>query len=65
MTEQAITNQTAIADIRRRMISGQITYEQAKTEAAPVLDAINAKATEIAKKYNKRAGKLSFAAMMR
>jgi hypothetical protein len=58
---QAIKNQEAIADIQRRMASGELSYDQAKAEAQPIIDGINAKAAEIAKKYNLRAKKISFA----
>jgi hypothetical protein len=65
MTDQAIKNQTDMEDIRKRMLSGVISYDQAKAEAAPIITAINAQSAIIAKKYNKRASKLSFAAIMR
>jgi hypothetical protein len=47
------------------MLNHEITYDEAKKEAQPIIDAINAKNKEIAKKYNKRPSKLSFAAIMR
>lgn len=52
-------------DIRRRMLRGEISYEEAKTEATPIIDEINAKAKELAKKHKVRASKVSFAAIMR
>jgi hypothetical protein len=61
----AIDNRQKIQDIRRRMLSGAITYAQAKDEAEPIITAINARSAEIAKKYGKRASRLSFAAIMR
>ncbi len=63
--EQAIDNQAKMQDIRRRMLNGAITYEQAKAEATPLIEAINAHSAQIAKKYNQKASKLSFAAIMR
>lgn len=63
--QQAVTNQTKIQDIRRRMLTGAISYEQAKAEAQPIIDAINAKAVEVAKRHNVKPGKLNFAAVMR
>lgn len=65
MTNEAQDNQEKIADIKRRMVAKEISYEEAKAEAQPVIDRINAKAAEIAKKYNKRAKKLSFSEIMR
>lgn len=65
MQTQAVDNITAINDIRRRMASGVISYDQAKKEAAPVIERINAKAKEIAKRHGKRPQTVSFAAIMR
>lgn len=65
MTNEAQDNQEKIADIKRRMVAKELSYEDAKLEAQPVIDRINAKAAEIAKKYNKRAKKLSFSEIMR
>lgn len=65
MTQQAVNNREAIADIRRRMLNGEISYAQAKVEAQPVIEAINVKAAELAKKYGKRASKVSFEGIMR
>lgn len=62
---KAIDNREKIKDIRRRMVTGVISYEQAKLEAQPIINDINAKAKELAKKYNMKASKVSFAAMMR
>lgn len=61
----AVLNQQAMKAIRQRMLSGQITYAQAKQEAEPLINAINAKSAEIAKKHNMKASKLNFAAIMR
>ena len=63
--EQAIKNQQDIDDIRKRMVNGAITYQQAKAEAQPVIDRINMQGAIIAKKYGKRATKLQFASIMR
>lgn len=58
-------NIAIIHNIRRRMLNGEITYDEARTEAASTIAAINAKEIELAKKYNKKPGKISFAALMR
>ncbi len=63
--QTAISNQLKIADIRRRMLTHEISYEQAKAEAQPIIDDINTAASQLAKKYKLRAPKVSFAAMMR
>lgn len=44
---------------------GGLTYEQGKKEAQPYFDIINAKAIEIAKKYNTRPKKISWLGMTR
>ena len=62
----AIRNRTKVQMIRRRMLSGEITYEEAKAEAQPIIDQINETAARLAKKHGIKArGKVSFAAMMR
>jgi polyhydroxyalkanoate synthesis regulator phasin len=61
----AAENREKLYGIRRRMLRGEISYEAAKAEAQPLIDAINKKNAEIAKKHGKRAGKISFAAVMR
>jgi polyhydroxyalkanoate synthesis regulator phasin len=63
--EKAVDNQAKIQDIRKRMLSGEITYDEAKAEADPIIDEIYERAKVIAKKYNQRATRLSFAALMR
>jgi polyhydroxyalkanoate synthesis regulator phasin len=66
MKSEAIKNREEIAEIKRKFKSGEISYDQAKAEMQPVLDRINAKSAEIAKKYNKKTvPKVSFAAIMR
>lgn len=63
--QTAIDNQQKIAIIRRRMISGELSYDQAKIAAKPVIDDINAAAKRLAKKYNLPARKLGFEELMR
>jgi hypothetical protein len=61
----ATENQAKIQNIRCRMLNHDITYEQAKAEAQPIIDDINIAAKRLAKKYNLPAHKVNFAAMMR
>jgi hypothetical protein len=65
LSKNAIANRTAIADIRRRMMMGELTPEQAKAEAAPIVARINASGAEIAKKYGRKFKPFSFAYLMR
>lgn len=62
---KALENRDKIRDIRRRMLSGAITYAQAKAEAQPILDDIDAANAKLAKLHNARPYKASFSAMMR
>lgn len=62
---QVTENVRAIRQIKAKMVSGELTYEQAQKDAQPVLDRINQKASELAKKYNTRPHKLGFAELMR
>lgn len=47
------------------MMSGELSYDEAKVEAAPVIAAINDKAALLAKKYNLRVRKVNFSELMR
>lgn len=54
-TDQAAKNRTEIANIKHRYITDEITREEAKALAQPILDRINkataAKTKELNKKY--------------
>lgn len=65
MTTTAAENREKLYGIRKQMLSGQITYDEAKEQAAPVIKAINDKAKEIAKRHGKRPQLVSFGAIMR
>ena len=54
--DQAAKNRTEIANIKRRYVTGEITREEAKALAQPILDRIN-KATAVkTKELNKKYG---------
>jgi hypothetical protein len=61
----AVENQARIQAIRRRLLSGELSYFQAKVEAEPIIAEINNTAKRLAKKYNLPASKVSFAGIMR
>lgn len=65
MTDEAMKNRERIEAIRGQLSHGFITYEQAKQQAEPIIAKINAKAKEIAKKYNQRPRLVSFNEVMR
>lgn len=52
-------------DIKMWLLSGAITYEQAKKDSAVLIDALNKKSAEIAFKYGQNPKKISFASFMR
>lgn len=54
-----------LENIRAWMLSGAITREEAKHKAAPIIDEINKKSVEIAKKYGQRPRLVTFASIMR
>lgn len=51
--------------IRLLLRHGAISYDQAKAQAKPHLEAFNAKAVEIAKKYKVKPRLINFASFMR
>lgn len=64
--DQATKNRQEIADIKHKYLSGEITRDEAKRLAQPILDRINARAIEVAKKHGKRNyPKFNFAEAMR
>lgn len=62
---QALENQAKMRSIRQRLLNGTLSYSEAKAEAEPLIEAIYKQHKVIAKKYNKKAVKLSFASLMR
>lgn len=65
IADEATSNRQIITNIKRRLDLGNISYDQAKAEAKPTIDAINRKAREIAKKYGVRPRLVSFEYLMR
>jgi hypothetical protein len=61
----AVSNRVQIFDIKQRYLSGQITREQAKLEAAPIIERINKRGAEIAKKWHRSYAPQSFIGLMR
>jgi len=55
MTDLAIAaaNRQALAEIKRRYDTGEISREEAKELAQPIIDRVNQRAATIAKKYGK------------
>lgn len=51
--------------IRRDMINGVLTYDEAKEKAQPIIDEMNEIARGIAKKYGKKHQDFTFSKLMR
>ena len=62
----AATNRIEIDDIKQRYLTGQITRQQAQQEAKPIIERINARQQEIARKHGKHNyPKTTFIGLMR
>ena len=55
-SDQAAKNRMDIADIKRRYITGEVTREEAKVLAQPILDRINRATATKTKELNKKYG---------
>ena len=65
MTDKAKANREAINKLKLALNLGQLTYAEAKEQAKPILDEINAKSRELAKKYGRSHRNLTFEEIMR
>lgn len=66
LSQEAINNRLMIADIKRRYSTGQISRDEAKLLAKPILDRINKRGLEISIKYGKKSySKIDFVSIMR
>lgn len=63
--EQAKQNREDIQEIKMSLALGYISYDEAKEEARPILDRINDRGREIAKKYGKKYYPITFTEIMR
>lgn len=52
-------------ELKMKLFSNIITYDQAAIKAKPILDEMNSKAVKIAKKHGKKPTKFTFAGMIR
>jgi hypothetical protein len=65
ISDEAISNRMVIAEIKRRYYSNEITREEAKQLAKPILDRINYQAKEIAMRHGRKPYKIDFTNAMR
>ena len=54
-----------IEQIKCNLFIGAITYDEAKKQAQPIIDEMNAKGLEIAKKHNRKFRPFTFTGLMR
>lgn len=65
MTEQALKNRQDIERIRKGLMAGKLSYDEAGEQAAPIIKRINEQAKAIAKKHGLRAKLITFNELMR
>lgn len=63
--EQAIRNRKEIEQIKLSLGAGVLSYDEAKEQAQPIIDRINKRGREIAKKYGKKHYPITFIELMR
>lgn len=54
-----------IDEIKFKMLIGALTYDEAKEEMEPIIDEMNKKGAEIAKKHNQKFRPFTFSNLMR
>ena len=59
------TYQQFFFDLRGKLITGQVTYDEAKELAKPILEEMNIQGAMIAKKHGKHFTKFSYEKIMR
>lgn len=65
MTPQARQNRAQIGYIRCRLITGLISYDEAKRQAKPILDQMNAAGARIARNHGVKYKPLTFTSIFR
>lgn len=65
MTATANANRDEIARIRRGMLLGEFTHDEARAMAKPIIEAMNKRAMELAKENGMRFRPLTFINLMR
>ena len=65
LTEQANRNRDAITAIKGKLLRGEVTVEQARAEAQPIIDAMNVRVKAISKEHGMPYKPLKFTNLMR
>ena len=60
-----MNNREMIFDIRGKLLTGLISYDEAKRLATPIIEAMNKEAKDIAKKHGRNFRGFSFSSLMR
>jgi hypothetical protein len=60
-----VTDRERIFDIRRKLLTRAFSYDQARIEAAPIIESMNNQARTIAKKHGKGFKGFTFSSLMR
>lgn len=60
-----MNNQTKLQQIKMSMTLGNITYDEAKIQAQPIIDEMNIRGAEIAKEHGRTFRKFTFTGIMR
>lgn len=54
ISDEAVQNRVKLAEIKNKLLSGEITREQAKLLSKPIIERVNRKAYEIATRNGKK-----------
>lgn len=65
MKQDAINNRNILYAIRQQLLVGAISYDEAKRQAMPIIDQINDRSREIAKKHGMKPQLVTFGSIMR
>lgn len=63
MTAQELRDR--IDEIRGALVHGELSYDEAQVKARPIIDEMNRRGQEVAKKYGKSFRPFTFASLMR
>lgn len=65
MESEAIQNRQEMYEIKKALALGYISYDEAYTEAMPILNRINRRGRELARKYHRDYKPISFSEIIR
>ena len=65
MTPKAHANRNLVELTRKRLMCGEISYEQAKDILRPAIEEMNERGAQIAKQYGLKFRKITFTSLVR